>query len=679
MRISIRTGLSAIVLACVFVSAGTVHLAWNRVANANSRGLAAMLSRQVATAVREDLADRIGEAEAAFAALRTIFAQHVIDSREADRREFVFLSQLQAQPALSWVAFGWADGSFFGSHKLGDAALEMIEIGGAVTRRTDRYRLYPDDIEFRERRFSDTRYDVRQQDWFTESLRADGPRWFFVNTHPDAKRGAIGFAGPIDVYGRRQGVLAVMIELSRLSRFLSRLEVAGSGAAFILGPDGSIVAGPDPNADEVTPPDFSMHPLLPLIRDVGQIVRDGADGPSPHLRVAQAGDAFTVDVDPLGFRDWRVAVAIPEDTYLGPVEAATMRLGTGLAAFILAVGAASTLVAGRLIARPLRAIAGDLASAEAFELTALEHRPSRLGELDMLSSSLIRMAAGLSAFAKYLPRDLVRTLIAEGIEPTPGGERRPLTVSFADLAGFTGLSERMGEAVVPLVSQFLELAAQAVEDNGGTVDKFIGDAAMAFWGAPRTDPEHALKACMAALKCTEAIARAGLVDDRGVPLRVRIGIQSGSAVVGNVGSATRLNYTAIGDTVNLASRLEGINDVFGTSIIIGEATRVAAGERIAVRELDTIAVYGRTGATALFELLGERAAGEPAAPWVAAYEDGLRLYRQRRWSEAAGRFRMAAEQRGGDRPSALMEARCRELLRDPPADGWQPVHALGSK
>ena len=139
MRISIRTGLSAIVLACVVVSAGTVHLAWNRVADANSRGLAAMLSRQVATTVREDLAARIGEAEAAYGALRTIFVQDVIDSREADRREFVFLSQLQAQPALSWVAFGWADGSFFGSHKLGDAALEMIEIAdGAGTRRTDR-------------------------------------------------------------------------------------------------------------------------------------------------------------------------------------------------------------------------------------------------------------------------------------------------------------------------------------------------------------------------------------------------------------------------------------------------------------------------------------------------------------------------------------------------------------
>jgi adenylate cyclase len=641
-----------------------------------------MLSGQVAETVRDELVARIGEAEASYSAVRTILVQNVIDSREADRREFVFLSQIQAQPALSWVAFGWAEGSFFGSHKLGDRELEMVEVAlreGMRERRTDRYRLYADDIEFQERRFTPTHYDVREQDWFREGARAEDPAWYFVNTHPDLKRGAIAFAGPIDVYGRRQGVLAVMIELNRLSRFLSGLEVGRAGGAFILNGDGSIVAGPDPKADEVTPADFSSHPLLPLARDLGYVLQASAPSESKQVRLERAGFRYAVDLAPLGFRDWYVAVAIPESEFLGSVEAATMRLGAGLALFVLVAALASTIGASRVIARPLQAIAADLARVETFDLAALSHRPSRLKELDALSASLMRMATGLSAFGKYLPRDLVRTLIGEGIEPMAGGDTRPLTVMFADVAGFTGLSERLGEAVVPLVSRFLEVAAHAVEQNGGTVDKFIGDAVMAFWGAPRPDAEHALHACRAALACVRAVAEAGLTDDRGDVLRVRVGIHSGPAVVGNVGSDVRLNYTALGDTVNLASRLEGINKVFGTTIIIGEATRAAAGERIAVRELDTIAVYGRAGGTSLYELLGEVEPGTPRASWVAAYESGLRLYREGRWGEAAERFRAAAALRGGDQPSSLMEARSLELAQNPPAAGWLPVRSLEAK
>jgi len=557
MRFGIRTALSVIVLGCILISAGVVHGLWHRTADANSRSLAAALNRQITAAVRGELTTRINDAQSAFGAVRTILVQNVIDSREADKREFVFLSQIQAQPALSWVAFGWPDGAFFASHKLGDRQLEMVEIlseHGVLRRRIDRYRVYADDIAFQQRSFVPAGYDVRDQPWFQAALTADEPSWFFVNTHPGFKRGALAYAGPIDVYGERQGVLAVMIDFNRLSRFISALPVGLHGGAFILSPDGSIVAGPDPQADEVMAADFSKHPLLAVVRDVGERLAAAADTP-PHRRVTVGGLAYDVNTAPLGFRDWRLAVILPEDEFLGEIGRTTTQLIAGLAVFVVAAALVSVAAARRLIGQPLQAIAGDLLQVERFLPDRIPYRPSRLSELDALSSALVRMANGLAAFGKYIPRDLVRTLVAEGVEAKPGGAMRSLTILFTDLEGFTGLSERLKADIVPLMGAYLEAVSQAVESEGGTVDKFIGDAVMAFWGAPRPNPDHALAACRAALAAVRAVRELGLTNNAGAPLRMRIGINTGLVLVGNVGSPSRLNYTVLGDAMNVASRL----------------------------------------------------------------------------------------------------------------------------
>ena len=184
--------------------------------------------RQIVSAVEKELDTITTQAGAAHTAIRTLFVQNVLETREADKREFVFLSQLQAQPGISWVAFGWPDGAFFAAHKLGDLGLEMMEIGkvdGVIKRRVDDYRVVVGDIEFQKRRFESTDYNVIDQEWYKKAIQADEPQWFEVSAFPIGLRPSIAFAGPVDVYQKRQGVLAVIIENTRLAQFLSQLSV----------------------------------------------------------------------------------------------------------------------------------------------------------------------------------------------------------------------------------------------------------------------------------------------------------------------------------------------------------------------------------------------------------------------------------------------------------------------
>jgi adenylate cyclase len=689
MRIRIRLAISGLVLVSIMVSAIGVHLLWWRTAEANSHALAETINAQIVSAVQTELSSITTEARAAHTAIRTLFVQHVLETREADKREFVFLSQLQSQQNISWVAFGWPDGTFFAAHKLGDLGLEMMEIApvdGAIKRRIDQYQTVVGDIEFEKRRFENTDYAVTDQEWFKKGMQSDEPRWFDVTVHPIGLRPAIAYAGPIDVYQKRQGVLAVIIEYTRLAQFLSQLSVGKSGAAFILGRDGATIAAPDPDADEINM-QRSDQPLLPIAQSAmkqGAMRQAGNSHGSDQKiageqRLVAAGQSYTVTLTPLAFPGWTLATVIPEAEFLGPIEATIRQLVIGLAILILGAGIISAWVARRLIATPLIMVIDELKHVARFDLEKVRRHASRLIELENLSNAIADMAGGLAAFRKYIPADLVKTLVSEGIEPHPGGSIRPLTVLFADIAGFTGLSERLGDQIIPLLSSYLDTMSREVSGHGGTIDKFIGDAVMAFWGAPAADPDHAVHACEAALACQRALRRSGLTDDSGRPLRVRIGVNSGDMLVGNIGSELRLNYTVIGDAVNVASRLEGANKEYGTEIIIGEETRRLAGDTIEVREIDRLMVYGRAGGIAIYELL-DMAEHEVTPPdWVALYASGLAAYRKRDFPGAIGLFRRVLAVRASDQPARIMLERCSLYLGSPPGDDWQATNAMKTK
>ena len=213
--VTVSIAVSALVLTAILLTAAVSSLVWWRTAEAVSQQLASTINAQIVAAVRKEVSAIVDEALAAHTAIRTLFLQNVLDTREADKREFVFLSQLQSQATISWAAFGWPDGSFFAAHKLGDRHLEMMEISLADhpgQRRVDEYEVIPGDIEFEHRRFEPTDFRVSDQTWFKAGITAAEPQWFKLLNHPIGERPSIAFAGPIDVYQERQGVLAIIIE-----------------------------------------------------------------------------------------------------------------------------------------------------------------------------------------------------------------------------------------------------------------------------------------------------------------------------------------------------------------------------------------------------------------------------------------------------------------------------------
>ena len=680
--ISIRLAISALVLIAILLTTSASSLVWWRTAESTSRQLASTINEQIVNAVRKEVSTIVGEAFAAQTAIRTLFLQNVLDTREADKREFVFLSQLQSQASISWVAFGWPDGSFFAAHKLGDRHLEMMEISltdHPGQRRIDEYEVIPGDIQFERREFVPTDFRVGEQAWFKDSLAADEPKWFRVIDHPIGPRPSIGLAGPVDVYQERQGVLAVFIEYTRLANFLAQLEVGKTGTAIILDGSGELVAAPDREADELHPA-RANDMMLPLAR--AAFAQAGEEGRQQawRRRLQWNGAAYEVALTPLPLPGWSLATVIPEAEFLGPVETTLKRLIAGLGVAALAAALLSAWLARALIADPLARVVEEIRHVESFALDKVRYHPSRLAEISSLSGAIAEMANGLAAFRKFVPADLVRLLLSQGIEAEPGGTIRDLTVMFVDIAGFTGLSERMGDRVVPLLSSYLDLASEIIVANGGTIDKFIGDAVMAFWGAPGAQADHALRGCRAALALRDAIETSDLVDDLGNPLQIRIGINSGRMLVGNIGSELRLNYTVIGDAVNVASRLEGANKHYRTRILIGVETKRLAEVCVATREIDNIAVYGRAEGLAVYELIDlAEIVNARDLRWIEDYQAGLAAYRRRDFANAIDRFEAVLHHNPHDGPSALMLERCKSLVQPGADENWSPVAVLESK
>jgi adenylate cyclase len=282
------------------------------------------------------------------------------------------------------------------------------------------------------------------------------------------------------------------------------------------------------------------------------------------------------------------------------------------------------------------------------------------------------------AFEHYVAPEVVNEIVKHPEKLDLGGERQVLTVLFTDLRGFTGISEAMeSHELVGLLNEYFTVMTDIVLKYRGTLDKYIGDAIMAFYGAPIKQEDHSLAACYTALNMLAALQELRETwSTRNLPqLHMRVGIHTGEVTVGNIGSAKRFNYTVMGDAVNVASRLEGLNKAYGTAILIGESAARIVRKNFVLREVDLVQVAGRGQAMPIYELLAPVTTGLPRdqEKAISVYASGLEAYRQRRWREALQLFAEVSALWEEDGPARTMLERCHIYQAAPPPDEWEGV------
>jgi adenylate cyclase len=549
--------------------------------------------------------------------------------------------------------------------------------------------------------------DQRDWDWYADARRTGSPGWTETYMFFDSE-GVYDIPGvtyAVPVYGADKqlvGVLGVDFDVLGLCEFLREVPVSAHGGVFVAErrADGSRRVIAHPNEDFIL-----ARPGGP--GSLRLELRRPEDIPDPRVAALLAG--VPADLDPNTVQEtrradfsaggagylgayrgpldadcprWLVCLVVPESDVLATAHFWDMML---LLLGVLVVGVAG--LAGMRIARqvagPLENVHRETEAIARFDVAPRPVERSFILEVDRLAVATEDMKASLRSFRRYVPARLVSDVLASGREAVLGGEERTLTVFFCDLANFTTLAEELApQALVEQLGEYFQAFSEEIVATGGTVDKYIGDAVMAFWGAPQEDPGHAAAACRAALRCQARLAalRGRWAAAGKPPFRARVGLNTGPVVVGNIGSEARFNYTVIGDPVNVASRLEGLNKFFGTSALVSEATYRAAGGAAAARPLGRVAVKGKSAPVLVYELLGMKGEVETAAGASAeTFARALDAYHRRDGAAAVGLLEGLLAARPDDEPALRMLARCQTLLADPPGPEWDGVVRMESK
>lgn len=453
-------------------------------------------------------------------------------------------------------------------------------------------------------------YDPRKRVWFQSALANKGTAvWTPPYVFAASQELGVTYAMPTlrsDASGRSESlVVAGDVTLGRLSEFVRQFSRGGYGDSALLSAENHVLARSDVPG-KVQKLEAPTTGVLGAIHTHLRAEGNTGTASSMGFTIDHGGQRYLVRASHITSTGWHLISWVPEDRILGGLRQAVW-WSVALVLVSLSVILLVSLQLSKLITTPVENLSGIARRIGRFDLEGLPRVQSRVLEIQHLDQALDDSARGLRAFGKFVPVDVVNQLIDEGHALTPSGGPRRITVMFTDVEGFTRISEAIDSKIlVDQLTEYFNVATQVIAKYGGTVDKFIGDGIMVLWGAPSDLEDAEYQACLAAM---ELHAEWDALNTRWVArglhtFKTRIGIHTGVAVVGVLGSNNRLSYTAFGDAINVASRIEGINKELGTRILLSETTFEGLKGRLQTRRVDAVELRGRQQKLVLYELSG---------------------------------------------------------------------------
>ncbi|MFI0848029.1 adenylate/guanylate cyclase domain-containing protein [Mesorhizobium sp. IMUNJ 23232] len=469
-----------------------------------------------------------------------------------------------------------------------------------------------------ERSTSEVSYDPRKRPWYRAASNGGEP--VAVGPYVTATTRSLALTLAAPMAGNRKVVVGADLLLATISRLLAREAVSENARGYVFDREKKLIVHSDEAimgqvlegllAGGKNGHNSAADPALEPIREELRVIAEGQDRTA---RFEVDGEPYIARISSVGFSDLlrgnTIVIAAPLSDFIGPSQRLLTKnlIVTGI---VLIAGIFVALVVARLISRALLALSEDAHQIGNLDFKARPAGFSWIAEINTLSRALASAREAIRTFALYVPRELVRNIVASGQASAGKAVRQEVSVLFTDIRDFTTISEQHSpEEVVGMLSTYFDLMNPIVERNNGVIVQYLGDSIYAMWNAPVADPSHVDDACRSALELKAAIDAFNAANRQaGRPeLVTRFGVHTGEAVVGSVGAQARRQYTGMGDTVNVASRLEGMNKEYGTTILVSGAVRERCTEPFDFRSLGVAKAKGRNEGIEIFELTGPSA------------------------------------------------------------------------
>ncbi len=633
----------------------------------------------------------------------------VLDDDRPPKLNLLFAPILDGCPQLSGISIGDAEGNGYLVAKNPEGKWTNQLVSPETVGTQTRWLTWENLDGAVEQTTRKEQYDPRARPWYLQAADQDYPdeTVFWTEPYSFFTGGAPGITASVRVQSPKGifRVLSVDLLLEEISKLTTSMKVSPQGFVVVTTSDVRAIGLPrHPRFEDSSAirQGFLKPPAelgIPLITEASNQIRKhfsleegeilsvtrGLSDENQPFRWEFEGDSWWSYVRPCKINNgpqlW-IGVAAPEEDFLSEIRQARTYNAMLLGSALFAAGFLSVRMAKKY-SEPMRALIDQNNRLRNLDTDKIETPDSGIQEIAELHDASERMRVALDSFARYVPSDVVKELMIKGEAAVIGGRNTAVSILFTDIEGFSKVAEGLEpDALANHMAAYFEAMTGVIESTGGTIDKLIGDAILAFWGAPSENLFHARDALRAAIACRDTLDRLNphWAQQNLPPLPTRFGVSTGPVVVGNVGAPRHLSYTALGDAVNLASRLEGLNTFYGTRILASEASVQEAGQELVFRRIDRVRVKGRQTPELIYEVIGEKGAVDQKEVQLAeAYEKALDAYFEGNFNGALEHLRVYAEEKPYDQAAVRLAEFCRSFLQMPPAQGWDGVSNFQTK